>query len=64
MVDDIFYFFEDSSQCQRLHNGISTRAKDILLVQYRRRGSIIGRIQFTNILLFSLATTDVKLIPV
>ena len=47
----------------RLRNGRSTRAKAILIVQYRRHGSIIGRMQFSNILLFSLATTDVKLIP-
>ena len=59
----VFYSFEDSSQCQRLRNGRSTRAKAILIVQYRRHGSIIGRMQFSNILLFSLATTDVKLIP-
>lgn len=59
----VFYSFEDSSQCQHLRNGRSTRAKAILIVQYRRHGSIIGRMQFSNILLFSLATTDVKLIP-
>ena len=47
----------------RLRNGRSTRAKAILIVQYRRHGSIIGCMQFSNILLFSLETTDVKLIP-
>lgn len=59
----VLYSFEDSSQCWRLRNGRSTRAKAILVVQYRRHGSIIGRMQFSTILLFSLATTDVKLIP-
>lgn len=59
----VFYSFEDSSQCQSLRNGRSILAKAILIVQYRRHGSIIESMQLSNILLFTLATTDVKLIP-